>query len=47
MEELSKNTIEQWIAPNLSVGRRGTKMQVELWRIIAALLYRLKSGCRV
>ncbi len=46
MEVLSKDTIEQWIVPHLSVGRRGTKVQVELWRIIAAILYRLKSGCQ-
>lgn len=32
--------------PHLSTGRRGTKVGVELWRIIAAILYRLKSGCQ-
>lgn len=46
MEVLSKDTIEQWIVPHLSIGRRGTKVNVELWRIVAAILYRLKSGCQ-
>ena len=46
MEVLSKDTIEQWIVPYLSIGRRGTKVNVELWRIVAAILYRLKSGCQ-
>lgn len=46
MEVLTKDTIEKWIAPHLSVGRRGTKVKVELWRIVAAILYRLKSGCQ-
>ena len=46
MEVLSKDTIERWIVPHLSVGRRGTKVSVELWRIVAAILYRLKSGCQ-
>jgi transposase len=46
MEVLSKDTIEQWIVPYLSVGRRGTKVKVEVWRIVAAVLYRLKSGCQ-
>ena len=46
MEVLSKDTIERWIVPHLSVGRRGTKTTVELWRIVAAILYRLKSGCQ-
>jgi transposase len=46
MEVLSKDTIERWIVPHLSVGRRGTKVGVELWRIVAAILYRLKSGCQ-
>jgi transposase len=46
MEVLSKDMIEQWIVPHLSVGKRGTKASVELWRIVAAILYRLKSGCQ-
>lgn len=46
MEVLSKDRIEKWIVPHLSVGRRGTKVGVELWRMVAAILYRLKSGCQ-
>lgn len=46
MEVLNKDTIERWIVPHLSVGRRGTKVKVELWRIVAAIVYRLKSGCQ-
>ncbi|WP_206106567.1 IS5 family transposase [Ilyomonas limi] len=30
----------------MSSGRRGTKVRVESWRIVAAILYRLKSGCQ-
>ncbi len=43
MEVLSKDKIERLIVPHLS---RGTKLKVELWKIAAAILYRLKSGCR-
>jgi hypothetical protein len=32
--------------PHLSKGSRGTKVRIELWRIVAAILYRLKSGCQ-
>ena len=46
MEVLSKDKIERWIVPHLSKGSRGTKVGVELWRIVAAILYRLKSGCQ-
>ena len=46
MEVLSKDKIERWIVPHLSSGSRGTKVGVELWRIVAAILYRLKSGCQ-
>jgi transposase len=46
MEVLGKDKIEQWIVPHLSKGSRGTKVGVELWRIVAAILYRLKSGCQ-
>ena len=46
MEVLNKDRIERWIIPHLSSGRRGTKVRVEPWRIVAAILYRLKSGCQ-
>lgn len=34
------------IVPHLSKGSRGSKPGVELWRIIEAILYRLKTGCQ-
>ena len=46
MEVLSKDKIERWIVPHLSKGSRGPKVGVELWRIVGAILYRLKSGCQ-
>jgi transposase len=46
MEVLSKDKIERLIVPHLSKGSRGTKPRVALWRIVAAILYRLKSGCQ-
>ncbi|MBE7173075.1 MAG: IS5 family transposase [Williamsia sp.] len=46
MEVLSKDNIEAWIVPHVSKGKRGSKPAVELWQIIAAILYRLKSGCQ-
>ena len=46
MEVLSKDKIERLIVPHLSRGSRGTKLKVELWKIVAAILYRLKSGCQ-
>lgn len=46
MEVLHKDMIESLIVPHLSRGSRGAKPGVELWRIVAAILYRLKSGCQ-
>ena len=46
MEVLSKDSIEGLIVPYLSVGKRGIKVGVELWRIVWAILYWLKSGCQ-
>jgi hypothetical protein len=43
-EVLSKDKIEMWIVPHLRKGSRGTKESIEVWRIIAAILYRLNSG---
>jgi transposase len=43
---LSKNTIEKWIIPNLSVGRRGFEPKVPLVELVEAILYRLKTGCQ-
>jgi len=46
LEVLNKDKIENLIVPHLSRGSRGAKPGVELWRIVAAILYRLKSGCQ-
>jgi hypothetical protein len=39
MEVVSKDKIEQWILPHLSKGIHGTKVGVELGRIVAAILF--------
>ena len=41
---LSKNTLEKWIIPNLSVGSRGFEPKVPLVELVEAILYRLKTG---
>lgn len=47
MEILSKNTIEQYILPNLSIGSRGTECETDfLIEVVSAILYRLKTGCQ-
>lgn len=47
MEILSKNTIEQYILPNLSIGSRGKECEIELLTdIISSILYRLQTGCQ-
>lgn len=43
---LTQNTIEQFIIPHLSIGKRGCAPKQELWRIVQCLLYRLKTGCQ-
>ncbi|MFN3590453.1 MAG: IS5 family transposase [Spirosomataceae bacterium] len=43
---LSKNTIEKWIIPHLSVGSRGFEPKVPLVELVEAILYRLKTGCQ-
>lgn len=45
MEILNKNTIEQYLLPNLSIGLRGTECETDfLLDVVAAILYRLKTG---
>jgi transposase len=47
MEALvSKDKIERWIVPHLSRGKRGNEVGPPLWRIVWAILYRLKTGCQ-
>jgi len=42
----SKDKIEQWIIPHLSVGSRGPQISVPLTEIVASIFYRLKTGCQ-
>lgn len=43
---MSKDMIERWITPHLSQGSRGPEPGVELWQIVGAIFYRLKTGCQ-
>lgn len=44
MVKLSKKLINEKLVPYLSKGKRGPKCKFGLWRIIQAILYKLKSG---
>ena len=44
MVKLSKKVINQNLVPHLSKGKRGPDCKVGLWRIVRAILYRLKTG---
>ena len=44
MIKLSKKNINQKLVPHLSKGKRGPKCKVGLWRIVRAILKRLKTG---
>ena len=44
--KLSKKFITQNLLPHLSQSKLGRKTKVPLWRIIKAIIYRLKSGCQ-
>jgi transposase len=46
MEVISEDSINRWIVPHLSVAKRGSKLKVKPSEIIAAILYRLKTGCQ-
>ena len=43
---LDKDTIEREIIPHLSKGKRGFEPEVELYKIIQAIFYKLKTGCQ-
>lgn len=43
---LNKDTIERWIIPHLTRGKRGFDVSVPVVEIVAAILYRLKTGCQ-
>lgn len=46
MVKLNKKLINQKLVPQLSKGRRGPKCKVGLWRIVRAILYKLKTGAQ-
>lgn len=46
MFKLSKKLLNKEIVPLLSIGKRGPKCKCGLWRIMRAILRKLKSGCQ-
>jgi len=44
--KLSKKFITKNLLPHLSQTHLGRKPKIPLWRIIKAIIYRLKSGCQ-
>lgn len=46
MLKLTKGQINQKIVPHLSKGKRGPSCKVGLWRIVRAILYKLKTGAQ-
>ena len=46
MAVISEDSIKRYIVPHLSIGKRGCKLKVEPATIIAAIIYRLKTGCQ-
>ena len=43
---LSKKFITENLLPFLSQSKLGRKLKVPLWRIVKAIIYRLKTGCQ-
>ena len=46
MAVISEDSINEWIVPHLSKGKRGTEVRVKLSQIVSAIIYRLKTGCQ-
>ena len=46
MEVIDEDSINRWIVPHLSVGKRGPEPQASAAEIFQAILYRLKTGCQ-
>lgn len=44
MYKISKKNLNQQFVKHLSKGKRGPKCRVGLWRIVRAIIYRLKTG---
>ena len=43
---VSKDIIEKWIIPHLTVGERGIEPTVPIDEILNAIFHRLKTGCQ-
>lgn len=43
---IDKDTIEEWIVPHLSKGKRGFRSGTPLQQIVKSIFYRLKTGCQ-
>ena len=43
MEVLRKDIIRIWILPHLSTGTRGCSYSVDLLKVVAAILFKLKT----
>lgn len=43
---VSKDTIETYILPHLTIGQRGFETTASLTEIVEAIFYRLKTGCQ-
>lgn len=46
MAVISEDSINEWIVPQLSKGKRGPEVSVKFSEIVSAILYRLKTGCQ-
>ena len=46
MAVISEDSINEWIVPQLSKGKRGPEVSVKVSEIVSAILYRLKTGCQ-
>jgi len=46
MEVLSEDSINKWIVPQLSIGKRGPQVHVPVSKLVGAILYKLKTGCQ-
>jgi len=46
MAVISEDSINEWLVPHLSKGKRGPAVGVKLSEIVSAIIYRLKTGCQ-
>lgn len=43
---MDKDTIEKIIVPHLSKGKRGFRCKTPVFKMVQAILFRLKTGCQ-